>query len=70
MPETGVLCDTLELWWHVTPDGRLGQSLKLARDAAGKNLLYSPMEGLEVERAAKEAALARIAELEAKLATR
>jgi Uma2 family endonuclease len=63
-------CDVLELWWLVTPDERLGQRLKLARDSAGREMLLSSRESAEAERAAKEAALARIAELEAQLSMR
>jgi Uma2 family endonuclease len=48
-------CDTLELWWQVTADARHGRNLRLSRDAAGKDLLLSPLERLALERAAKEA---------------
>jgi Uma2 family endonuclease len=63
--------DVLELWWQVMPDARLGQQLRLARDAAGKEILLSSRERLDAERAAKEAErAAREAERAAKEAER
>jgi hypothetical protein len=63
-------CDTLGLYWHPCPDARLGRVLRLARDPAGQQLLPTPDEREEQERAAKEAELLRVAELEAELRRR
>jgi hypothetical protein len=70
-------CDTLGLFWRYGPDARLGQVLRLARDAEGRDLLLTSEEEQAAERRAKEAALlekdaalARIAELEAELRRR
>jgi hypothetical protein len=67
-------CDALALYWCVREDPELGRVLRLARDAQGENVVLTPEEA---ERAAKEAALvaneaalARIAELEAELGKR
>lgn len=56
-------CDTLGLYWCVFPDARLGHVLRLARDAEGRELLLTPDERAE-------AALVRVAELEAELKRR
>jgi hypothetical protein len=67
-------CDALGLYWCAVSDAELTLTLRLARDAAGTELLPTPAEtrdaeraAKETERAAKEAALARVAELEARL---
>lgn len=49
----------------VRTDRELGPTLRLCRDAAGTDLVFTP---LEIAQASLEAAHARIAELEAKLA--
>jgi len=51
-------CDTLDLYWCVRPHPVLGLELRLAKDAACQELLLSN----------EEAALKRVAELEAELA--
>jgi len=65
-------CDTLRLYWCVQEDPRLGLTLRLSRTNDGSSILPTPEEaeraGREAERAEKDAALARIAKLEAKLA--
>jgi Uma2 family endonuclease len=62
-------CDALGLYWHLPLDPDDGcPTLRLARDRDGGGLLLTGTEGEAVERAAKEAALARVAELEAELA--
>lgn len=68
-------CDTLGLFWSTPVDPKLGPTLRLARDVTGRELLPTSKEAeasgrsdVEAERVAKEAALARIAELEAALA--
>ncbi len=48
-------------------DVQLGHLLRLARAPNGVDVLPTPDEAVERERAGKEAALARIAELEAEL---
>jgi hypothetical protein len=58
-------CDALHLYWCVREQPGLGLTLRLARDRDGRELLLTPTEA---ERAAKEAALARVAELERQLA--
>jgi hypothetical protein len=67
-------CDALGLYWHHQRDARLGRILRLARDPLGQQLLLTPEEQRaqerEQERAEKEAALLRIAELEAELRRR
>jgi hypothetical protein len=65
-PES-LACDALGLWWCVRSDPEYGPMLRLARDPQGADLVLTPEEA---ERAAKEAALARVAELEASLAAR
>jgi Uma2 family endonuclease len=67
-------CDALGLYWCARPDARLGCVLRLARDAEGRELVPTPEEQREIERlakeaerSAKEAALARVAALEAEL---
>lgn len=66
----GRFCDALELYWCVVKDHAVGSALRLARDAAGADVLPTPEEILDAERAAKEAAVARVAELEAELERR
>jgi hypothetical protein len=56
-------CDALGLYWSVVGDPVLGATLRLARDPEGKELLRTPIEE-------RDAALSRIAELEAELARR
>jgi hypothetical protein len=53
-------CDALGLYWCVVEHPRLGPTLRLARDLEGQDVLPTP----------EEAALARVAELEAELARR
>ena len=55
--------DVLGLYWCVTLDARLGPMLRLARDSNGAELLPTPDEQ-------RDAALARISELEAELQKR
>jgi hypothetical protein len=64
------LCDALGLYWCTVSDAELILALRLARDAAGTELLATPAETRDAERIAKEAALARVAELEAELERR
>jgi Uma2 family endonuclease len=61
---------TLGAFWVVFPDPELGQVLRIARDAAGKDLWLTSEELLSRESAEKEVALARIAELERQLRER
>ena len=67
-------CDALGLYWCLVPDPHLGPTLRLARDRDGRDLLLTPAEAAgsatDAERAAKEVAQARVAELEAELAQR
>lgn len=58
-------CDALGWYWCQREDPELGLMLRLARNRDGTELVLTP---LEAESAAKDAALARIAELEAALA--
>jgi hypothetical protein len=67
----------LALYWSVTSDARLGPMLRLARNADGTALLPTPDERSDElaskahrAEAARDEALARIAELEAELARR
>lgn len=53
-------CDALGLYWCIAESELLGPTLRLARDRDGRDLLPTPAE----------AALARVAELEAELAKR
>jgi Uma2 family endonuclease len=68
----GLRCDALGFYWFVYPDPELGPTLRLARDREGKELVMTAAEAERVEadaeRAAKEALLVRVAELEAELA--
>jgi hypothetical protein len=59
------VCDALGMYWCLHHEPLLGLTLRLARDRAGTELLLTHAEA---ERAAKETALARVAELEAELA--
>ena len=65
-------CDALALYWCIRQDPELGPMLWLARDEAGKDVLLTPAEAERAEKQAAlvagEAALARVAELEAELA--
>jgi hypothetical protein len=56
-------CDALRLYWCVASNAALGATLRLARDAAGTELLPTVGE-------ARDAALARVSELEAELERR
>jgi len=61
-----IRCDALRLFWCIREQPGLGLTLRLARDREGRELLLTPAEA---ERAAKEAALARVAELERELSS-
>jgi Uma2 family endonuclease len=72
-------CDTLGWYWCQREDPELGLLLRLARNRDGTDLVLTPLEAeraataaeraaTAAERGAKDAALARIAELEAALA--
>lgn len=70
-------CDALGLLWCIVEDAELGPSLRLARLGNCEDLLPTPSEERDAaraaekaERLAKEAASARIAELEVELARR
>jgi hypothetical protein len=70
-------CDALGLYWCVKPDERLGIMIRLARDAAGTDLLPTMAEekqrlAEEKQRLAeeKQRAEARVRELEAELKKR
>jgi hypothetical protein len=56
-------CRTLDAYFCVREDEKLGSMLRLARDAEGRDLFPTPAE-------ARRAAEARIRELEAELARR
>jgi hypothetical protein len=60
-------CDALGAYWTVFPHPELGRALRLARNPDGSDLLPTAEEAAHAE---KEAALARIAELERELARR
>jgi Uma2 family endonuclease len=60
-------CSTLGLWWVVVPGAGYPAALRLARDAAGADLVLTSEEK---EVRAREAAEQKVAELEAKLAQR
>ena len=69
--------DSLALYWCVTPDARLGRTLRLARDSNGAVLVPTPGElnavlAAEARQANSERdeALAKLAELEAELRKR
>lgn len=61
-------CDALGAYWVVVKDATLGPMLRIARDPFGADLWLTPEEAeraaIEAGRAEKEAAFARIAELE------
>ena len=69
-------CDALAAYWVVVEHPTLKSTLRLSRDREGRDLLPTPAEAMqakyeaekEAARREKEAALARIAELEAELA--
>ncbi len=44
-----LLCDALGLYWCIRQDAELGPLLRLARDAAGKDLVLTQIEALEAE---------------------
>ncbi len=60
-------CDTLALYWCVVEDASIGPTLRLAETPDGGRLVLTAAES---ERKLKEAALSRVAELEAELARR
>jgi Uma2 family endonuclease len=62
--------DTLGAYWVLAPDPELGSVLRLSEDAEGRECWPTPEDSARAERAEKEAALRRIAELEAELARR
>ena len=61
--EHALLCDALGVHWRVQNDLTLGHTLRLSLDAQGQTLVLSASER-------EEAAIARIAELEAELGRR
>jgi Uma2 family endonuclease len=67
-------CDALGAYWVLVSDAILGPMPRLARHPSGLELWPTPEEAEQAsvkrERAAKEAALARVAELERKLGSR
>jgi len=67
-------CRTLGLHWVIASAPELSSALRLARDAAGRDLLLHPIEAAESARrsaeAAQRSAEARVAELEAELRKR
>ncbi|AUX20449.1 hypothetical protein SOCEGT47_009200 [Sorangium cellulosum] len=70
-------CDALDLYWVVAPAEGQPVALRLARDAAGRELLPTPTEAARaeaearrMEAEARRAAERRIAELEAELRRR
>lgn len=67
-------CDALGAYWTIVPHPEMGRMLRLARNSDGTDLLPTPEEAArahgEAAHAEKEAALARIAELERELARR
>jgi hypothetical protein len=63
-------CDALGLYWCVVGDPVLGSTLRLGRDPAGAELLPTPGEMRDAALVARDAALARVGELEAELARR
>ena len=65
-----VAASHLGLYWVVVPHAACGLMLRLARDAEGQQLLLTPRERAEAERERAEAALRRVAELEALLKER
>lgn len=67
-------CDAISAYWAVVTDATLGPMLRVARDSKGLEFWLTPEEAERearseqaAEHAAKEAALAKIAELERKL---
>ncbi len=64
-------CDALGLYWWLHTDAELGVTLRLSREQATGALVLTPAEAERAakddERREKEAALARIAELEAEV---
>lgn len=63
-------CRTLDLFYCVQQDEKLGTMLRFARDAAGTDLLLTPQEERRRADEARLAAEARVRELEAELARR
>jgi Uma2 family endonuclease len=60
----GRRCDTLGAYWVLVKDETLGTMLRIASDPAGRELWLTPEEIAEAAYAEKQAALARVAELE------
>jgi len=63
-PGEPVACPVLSAWWVLVSDERWGRVPRLALDAAGTQLVKTE---IEVEAEAKQAAQARVEELEAEL---
>jgi len=63
-------CLTLGMWWVLRPANDQPVALRLARDAAGGDLVATEREKTAAERQAKEAALAEVARLQALLGER
>ena len=66
----GYRCDALGAYWAVVPHAELGLTLRVARNRERTELWPTPDEAEASARAAQEAALARVAELERELAKR
>jgi len=64
------LCDTLGVHWCVQPDVVLGRVLRLSQDSLGQKLIATAAERERAALDREQAALARIAELEAELRRR
>ncbi len=60
-------CATLGKYWVVRPAEDLPAALRLADDAAGKVLVLSDREARKAEKVGREAAEARVTELEAEI---
>jgi Putative restriction endonuclease len=64
---SGRHCDALGLYWCIAPDPKLGSMLRLARDAAGRDLLPTLAEaGQNADEARRQEAEARRQEAEAR----
>lgn len=63
-------CRTLDAYFCVQQDEKLGSMLRLARDAEGRDLFPTPAEARRAADEARHAAEARVRELEAELARR
>jgi Uma2 family endonuclease len=69
-PTDALRCDALGLYWSVRSEPEFGHLLRLARDAEGNELLMTPDEERDAAQQERDAAQARIRELEAELARR